>query len=259
MALAGHGRRHSQGGVDPATERQPWPDLERGACSPDDLADAASRMSIRRWCRGTTGLFLGATANRSDLRQVHLNRSSPPSPQYLSSILRRRNGFHGRVATSGMRWLELLQSYSEYAALEPNLRHRLLDAVRTTIDDYGGSFVVNFETVLIAAKRLGFIAAPPWLGAEGTNPRPNVSCGALACDVPAALPATPWCPLTVSSAYLVSRTEELDAYVRGRCHLGHLGALAQNPVDCTENARMASCRRGVGDRGDRSRSEGMGG
>ena len=52
-------------------------------------------------------------------------------------------------------WLELLLSYSEYAALEPNLRHRLLDAVATTIDDYGGSFVMNFETVLITATRLG--------------------------------------------------------------------------------------------------------
>ena len=42
-----------------------------------------------------------------------------------------------------------------YAALEPNLRHRLLDAIGTTIDDYGGSFIMNFETVLIAATRLG--------------------------------------------------------------------------------------------------------
>jgi hypothetical protein len=35
------------------------------------------------------------------------------------------------------------------------LRHRLLDAVGTTIDDYGGSFVMSFETVLIAATQLG--------------------------------------------------------------------------------------------------------
>jgi len=52
-------------------------------------------------------------------------------------------------------WLELLQSYSEYRALEPHLRRRLLDAIGTTIDDYGGSFVVPFETVLITATRLG--------------------------------------------------------------------------------------------------------
>jgi hypothetical protein len=51
-------------------------------------------------------------------------------------------------------WLELLRSSSEYAALEPNLRNRLLDAIGTAIDDYGGSFVINFETVLIAATRL---------------------------------------------------------------------------------------------------------
>jgi hypothetical protein len=52
-------------------------------------------------------------------------------------------------------WLELLLTNSQYAALETNLRHRLLDAVGTTIDDYGGSFVMTFETVLIAATRPG--------------------------------------------------------------------------------------------------------
>jgi hypothetical protein len=31
--------------------------------------------------------------------------------------------------------------------LEPILRHCLLDAIATTIDDHGGSFVMNFETV----------------------------------------------------------------------------------------------------------------
>jgi hypothetical protein len=49
----------------------------------------------------------------------------------------------------------LLLTNSQYPALEANLRHRLLDAVGTTIDDYGGSFVMSFETVLIAATRLG--------------------------------------------------------------------------------------------------------
>jgi hypothetical protein len=65
--------------------------------------------------------------------------------------------------TSGRTWTRssrpsldlLLLSSSECTALEPSLRHRLLDAVGTTIDDYGGSFVVNFETVLIAATRRG--------------------------------------------------------------------------------------------------------
>jgi hypothetical protein len=49
----------------------------------------------------------------------------------------------------------VLQSPIEYAALEPNLRHRLLDAGATTIDDHGASFLMVFETVVITAKRLG--------------------------------------------------------------------------------------------------------
>ena len=52
-------------------------------------------------------------------------------------------------------WLDLLLTNSQYPALEAKLRHRLLDAVATTIDDYRGSFLMNFETVLITAKRLG--------------------------------------------------------------------------------------------------------
>jgi hypothetical protein len=32
---------------------------------------------------------------------------------------------------------------------------RLLDGIGAAIDEYGGSFVMNFETVLITATRLG--------------------------------------------------------------------------------------------------------
>ncbi len=52
-------------------------------------------------------------------------------------------------------WLDLLLSYSDHAALEPSLRDRLFEAIGTAIDNYGGSFVMNFETVLITATRLG--------------------------------------------------------------------------------------------------------
>jgi hypothetical protein len=49
----------------------------------------------------------------------------------------------------------LLLTNSQYPALEVHLRQRLFDAVGTTIDDHGGSFVMNFETVLFTATRLG--------------------------------------------------------------------------------------------------------
>lgn len=35
------------------------------------------------------------------------------------------------------------------------VKDRLFEAIGAGIDDYGGSFVMNFETVLITATRLG--------------------------------------------------------------------------------------------------------
>jgi hypothetical protein len=52
-------------------------------------------------------------------------------------------------------WLDQLVSRSDHAALEPVVRDRLFEAIGAVIDDHGGSFVMNFETVLITATRLG--------------------------------------------------------------------------------------------------------
>ena len=39
-------------------------------------------------------------------------------------------------------------------ALEPAVRDRLFKAIGSAIDDQGGSFVMDFETVLITATRM---------------------------------------------------------------------------------------------------------
>jgi hypothetical protein len=52
-------------------------------------------------------------------------------------------------------WLDQLMSRSDHTALEPAVRERLFEAIGAVIDDHGGSFVMNFETVLITATRLG--------------------------------------------------------------------------------------------------------
>jgi hypothetical protein len=63
-------------------------------------------------------------------------------------------------------WLDQLVSRSDYAALEPAVRDRLFEAIGAAINDQGGSFVMNFETVLITATRLGSPrdrrSAAPW-------------------------------------------------------------------------------------------------
>ena len=52
-------------------------------------------------------------------------------------------------------WLDQLVTRSDHTALEPAVRDRLFEAIGATIDDHGRSFVMNFETVLITATRLG--------------------------------------------------------------------------------------------------------
>jgi len=126
-----------------------------GGAHPDDLADALEQTYCTVVPSGTHRLFRGYGANRSaDVRDgltgvVDAIAAVPdfgaPTEAWIAWTQR-----YDRDA-----WLELLQSYSEYAALEPGLRHRLLDAVAATIDDYGGSFVMNFETVSITAQRIG--------------------------------------------------------------------------------------------------------
>ena len=45
-------------------------------------------------------------------------------------------------------------SRSDHTALEPAVRDSLFEGIGAAIDDHGGSFVMNFETVLITATRV---------------------------------------------------------------------------------------------------------
>ena len=126
-----------------------------GGAHPDDLADALEEVYSMVVPPGTHRLFRGYGANRStDVRSglTGVFDAIAAAPEFGAAT---EQWFPWTQHYQRDEWLELLRSYSEYAALEPNLRHRLLDAIGTTIDDYGGSFVMNFETVLIAATRLG--------------------------------------------------------------------------------------------------------
>jgi SAM-dependent methyltransferase len=125
-----------------------------GGAHPDDLADALEAVYSTVVPSGTHRLFRGYGANRStDVRAglTGVVDAITVSPAFAAAT---EQWFPWTQHYQRDEWLELLLSYSEYAALEPILRHRLVDAVSTTIDRYGGSFVMNFETVLITAKRL---------------------------------------------------------------------------------------------------------
>ena len=126
-----------------------------GGAHPDDLADALEDLYSTVVPSGTHRLFRGYGANRStDVRSglTGVIDAITAAPEFGAAS---EQWFPWTQRYQRDEWLDLLLTYSEYAALEPHLRHRLLDAIGTTIDDYGGSFVMNFETVLITATRLG--------------------------------------------------------------------------------------------------------
>ena len=125
-----------------------------GGAHPDDLADALEEVYSTVVPSGTHRLFRGYAAHRSTDIRAGLDgvvEAVTATPDFGAVT---QDWFPWTQHYQTNEWLELLRSSSEYAALEPNLRHRLLDAIRTKIDDYGGSFVMSFETVLIAANRL---------------------------------------------------------------------------------------------------------
>jgi hypothetical protein len=50
-------------------------------------------------------------------------------------------------------WLEARRTHSGHLSLEPQRRERLLEAVGDAIEALGGSFEVQYETVLVSAVR----------------------------------------------------------------------------------------------------------
>ena len=52
------------------------------------------------------------------------------------------------------RMQRLPENSFDHTALDPAVRDLLFEAIGAVIDDAGGSFVMNFETVLVTAIRL---------------------------------------------------------------------------------------------------------
>jgi SAM-dependent methyltransferase len=124
-------------------------------CQPDDLADALDEVYATVVPPGGHRLFRGYAADRSSDMKAGLDSEidaisavtalgAPTEKWYPWTRVYRRD-----------EWLDQLVSRSDHAALEPTVRDRLFEAIGAAIDDQGGSFVMNFETVLITATRLG--------------------------------------------------------------------------------------------------------
>jgi SAM-dependent methyltransferase len=124
-------------------------------CQPDDLADALDEVYARVVPPGGHRLFRGYAADRlSDMRT-----GLAPEIDAVSAVpdfgAPTEKWFPWTRVYQRDEWLNQLISRSDHAALEPAVRDGLFEAIGAAIDDHGGSFVMNFETVLITATRLG--------------------------------------------------------------------------------------------------------
>ena len=125
-----------------------------GGAHPDDLADALETVYSTVVPPGTHSLFRGYAAQRSsDIREGldGVIEAITANPDFGAASVAWFPWTHRYERDE---WLKMLLTNSQYLALEQELRLRLLDAVGTTINNHGGSFVMSFETVLIAATRL---------------------------------------------------------------------------------------------------------
>jgi len=125
-------------------------------CQPDDLADALEEVYARVVPPGGHRLFRGYAANRSSDVKTGLDSEIDAISAVPDFGTPTDKWFPWTRTYQRDEWLDQLISRSDHTALEPAVRDRLFNGIGLAIDDHGGSFVMNFETVLITARRLGY-------------------------------------------------------------------------------------------------------
>jgi SAM-dependent methyltransferase len=125
-------------------------------CQSDDLADALEEVYASVVPPGGHRLFMGYAARRASDMKSGLDAeidAISAAPDFGAPT---EKWFPWTRAYQRDEWLGELMSRSDHTALEPAVRERLFAGIGEAIDDHGGSFVMNFETVLITATRLGW-------------------------------------------------------------------------------------------------------
>jgi SAM-dependent methyltransferase len=125
-----------------------------GGAHPDGLADALEEVYASVVPPGTHRLFRGYAANRSSDVRTGLDSEIDAVSAASDFGAPTEQWFPWTRSYGRDEWLDQLVARSDHAALEPAVRDCLFEAIGTAIDDQGGSFVMNFETVLITAVRL---------------------------------------------------------------------------------------------------------
>jgi hypothetical protein len=119
---------------------------------PDDLADALAAAYARALPEASGRLTVGYGAYRSDRSTLDYSlvvealdacaALGPPEVQ----------PFPWTRAYTREEWLDELLSHSDHTALAPDAQQRVLGEVGATIDEFGGSFVMQFVATLVSAR-----------------------------------------------------------------------------------------------------------
>jgi SAM-dependent methyltransferase len=124
-------------------------------CQPDDLADVLEEVYASVVPLGSHRPFRGYAADRLSDFKTGLDSEIDAISAEPDFGAPTEKWFPWTRTYRRDEWLNQLLSRSDHAALESTVRDRLFEAIGAAIDDQGGSFVMNFETVLITAPRLG--------------------------------------------------------------------------------------------------------
>jgi SAM-dependent methyltransferase len=120
----------------------------------DDLADALAAVYRRVLPSGGHTVYRGYGAHRASDAKSGLDRelaALAANPEFGDAA---EKWYPWTQTYQRDEWLEQLLSRSDHTALGPSVQSRLFEAIGSAIDDFGGSFVMNFETVLITATRV---------------------------------------------------------------------------------------------------------
>jgi SAM-dependent methyltransferase len=120
----------------------------------DDLADALADVYGTVLPSGVHTVFRGYAAHRSTDAKSGLDRELAAIAAHPEFGDATEKWYPWTQTYQRDQWLEQLLSRSDHTALDPSVQGRLFEAIGSTIDDFGGSFVMKFETVLITATRV---------------------------------------------------------------------------------------------------------
>jgi SAM-dependent methyltransferase len=121
---------------------------------PDDLADALADVYASVLPSRVHTVFRGYAANRSTDRRSGLTSELAAIAAVAELDGPTETWFPWSHTYQCEDWLDQLLSRSDHTALDPAVQARLYEGIRGAIEDHGGSFVMDFETVLVTATRL---------------------------------------------------------------------------------------------------------